>query len=43
MIPAYNPDAPWIDERVNENKSGQLLNEDEKMSNKKIGNYLSLE
>ena len=29
MIPAYNPDAPWIDERVNENKSGQLLNEDE--------------
>ena len=25
----YSPDAPWIDERVNENKSGQLLNEDE--------------
>ena len=29
MIPTYNPDAPWIDERVNENKSGQLLNESE--------------
>ena len=28
MIPTYNPDAPWIDERVNENKSGDLLNED---------------
>ena len=29
MIPTYSPDAPWIDERVNENKSGQLLNESE--------------
>ena len=28
MIPAYNPDAPWIDERINENQSGELLNED---------------
>ena len=28
MIPTYNQDAPWIDERVNENKSGDLLNED---------------
>ena len=26
--PARSPDAPWIDERVNENKSGELLNED---------------
>ena len=29
MIPTYSPDAPWTDERVNENKSGQLLNESE--------------
>ena len=28
MIPAYNPDAPWIDERVNDNLDGELLNED---------------
>ena len=26
--PSRSPDAPWIDERVNENKSGELLNED---------------